>query len=145
MSTDPLLLQDVAEHLGVSRWTAARLLGKAGIEIPSTGLPLPDYAAWIKAQAVTCEDEDGDMTAPPELYTFDDVAERYGLSLRSLKDHARERKFAHTRFGKGWYFTGAQLEAFFAAREVKSTEDVALERMRRNRDRRQQRRSTSKS
>ena len=79
------------------------------------------------------------LTALPELIAFDTVAEQWGLSLRSLRDGARAKKFAHVRIGLNRYFTAAQLEAFLAARTVTTAEDDAKAAMAERRERRQSR------
>ncbi len=63
-------------------------------------------------------------TALPALHPFDDVAARYGLSLRSLVDAARARKFTHTRIGNQRYFTAEQLQAYLASRTVQAERPV---------------------
>jgi hypothetical protein len=129
--TGLLSIEDMAANTGLSRWTITRALAADGIGAAGQGLPLNDYIAWIRTQAVNPQEKETEMLATlPVLHNFENVAETYGLSLRSLKDKAREGEFSHTRIGRGWFFTEAQLEAFFAAREVKSTGDVRVEQQR---------------
>lgn len=136
---DVLTVDQIAEHLGVSRFTVHRLIPA---ELKSTTyrarVAVADYRTWLESQVVAPGNEDGEMatTNLPELYRFEDVAEQYGLAIRSLKIQARAGAFTHTRIGRGWFFTGPQLRAFLASREVKSKRDEALDAMRDNRDRR---------
>ncbi|WP_433793964.1 helix-turn-helix domain-containing protein [Actinoplanes sp. CA-252034] len=144
-SLDHLTITDIAVHLDVSRWTVSRLVG-AG-EIPSTPGPGRSsrisplaYRAWLTSQVVTPGQEDGEMlTALPQLIAFEKVAEQWDLSLRSLRDGARARKFAHVRIGLNRYFTAPQLEAFLAARTVSTAEDDAKAAMAERRERRNSR------
>lgn len=148
-STDRMTIAAVAEHLGVSRWTVSRLIDAGEIKsAPGRGgfrIPTADYAAWVNRQTVSPEQKDGDMpvTELPTMFAFEDVAEKYRLSLRSLKEAARARKFAHTRIGTQRYFTDAQLQAFLAARSVESTQDASRDGMRDRRARRTQRRTAA--
>jgi excisionase family DNA binding protein len=144
LSSDATLtITQLASHLGVSRWKVSRLI-HAG-ELPSIPggrgplVPIGDYLTWFRSQVVTPDQEDGDMSiaALPDLIPFEQVAEKWGLSLRGLKEGARARKFAHIHIGHDRYFTGAQLDAFLAARTVASAEDDAKDAMRARRDRRQ--------
>ncbi|XVU25776.1 helix-turn-helix domain-containing protein [Actinoplanes sp. CA-054009] len=144
MALDHLTITDIAIHLGVSRWTVSRLV-EAG-EIPSTPgrgrwplISTSDYRTWLNAQVVTPGQEAGSMTDLPELIAFESVAEKWGLSLRSLKEQARAKKFTHIRHGQKRYFTPDQLDAFLGARTVTSAEDSAKTAMAARRDRRQSR------
>jgi excisionase family DNA binding protein len=144
-SLDHLTITDIAEHLGVSRWTVSRLVATGSLPTtPGNGqrprITTSDYLTWLAGQVVTPGQEDGEMsTALPELIAFETVAERWGLSLRSLRDNARARKFAHVRIGIGRYFTEDQLTAFLAARTVATAEDATKSAMAARRERRQTR------
>lgn len=132
MNTSGLLsIEEMAANTGLSRWTITRALAADGIDAAGQGLALPEYVTWIRTQAVNPQEKETEMLATlPVLHNFETVAETYQLSLRSLKDKARSGEFSHTRIGRGWFFTEAQLEAFFAAREVKSTGDTRLDEQR---------------
>jgi len=60
------------------------------------------------------------MTALPTLHLFQEVAEQYRCSLRSLTDRAYRREFDHVRIGNQRYFTDEQLRAFLAQSTVLS-------------------------
>ncbi len=139
MTTDDVLTVDqIAEHLGVSRYTVHRLIPAELKTATYRGrVPVADYRTWLSSQVVAPGNEDGDMTTTglPELHRFEDIAQQYGLAIRSLKIQARAGSFTHTRIGRGWFFTGPQLKAFLASREVKSKRDLALDALRENRDR----------
>jgi hypothetical protein len=60
----------------------------------------------------------------PSLFTFEEIAERYGYSLRGMKDDARDGKFEYTRRGKTWRMTPAQVEAFIALHACRPSEDT---------------------
>ena len=141
---DHLTITAIAAHLRASRWTVGRLIdagaiatvqGPAGPLIPTT-----EYLTWIAGQAVSPGQKDGDMSdAMPTLHPFPEVAEKYGFSLRSLNDGARQRKFAHTRVGVKRYFTDSQIEAFLAARTVAADRDTSMDGARARLERRQRR------
>lgn len=55
-------------------------------------------------------------TALPTLHRFDEVAQTYGLSLRSMTDQARAYRFEHIHIGNARFFTPEQLTAFLKQR-----------------------------
>ena len=65
------------------------------------------------------------MAALPTLYTFEEIAEGYGFSLRSMKERASAGEFGYVRFGNAWRMTQEQLDAFLAANtsEAKTAAD----------------------
>ena len=144
-SPDHLTIAQVAKHLGVSRWTVSRLVTTGSLPTtPGNGhrprITTADYRTWLTAQVIAPGQETGEMTtALPELITFETVAEKWGLSLRSLRDNARARKFAHVRIGLNRYFTAEQLESFLAARTVATAADESKTSMAERRARRQAR------
>ncbi len=146
--SDLLTLPEIADHLGVSRWTVGRLIGTAGLEATTsvdgnTRVTRSAYMAFLNRQAMTPSKEVRNMPQSlpglPDLHLFEDVAAKYQLSLRGLKDGARARKFEHIQIGKLRYFTDEQLGKFFAAHKVGRAEDKALAAMRDRRARRRPR------
>ncbi len=74
-------------------------------------------------------------TELPKLHTLEEVAEEYGLSLRSLKDGARARRFPHVRFGNRRYLTPDQVDALIKAKTEQPPEDEAMDKVRARRAR----------
>lgn len=84
----------------------------------------------------------------PVLHPFEEVAETYGISVRSLKDAAYALKFEHVQIGRRRYFTAAQLAAYLAANtqaQPTSLTDPALEAARAQRDKTERRRKKTPS
>lgn len=72
------------------------------------------------------------MTQPtlplPNLYSLPEVAERYRLSLRSLRERARRREFTHIQLGRERYMTDEQIRALLDGATVANQETVQRER-----------------
>lgn len=75
----------------------------------------------------------------PRLHPLPVVAAQLGVSLRSLRERARARRFAHVKIGRERYLTDSQLAALIEAHTVTTPRDDALaatrERQRRRRRR----------
>lgn len=56
----------------------------------------------------------------PKLHPFPEVAERLGISLRSLRQRSWARQFDHVRIGRERYLTDEQLKAFIDGLTVTS-------------------------
>ncbi len=140
-----LTIPQVAEHLGVSRWTAYRLVGDGDLEVTesvdgSTRVTRSAYTAWLDKKAMTPREEVRHMHPDlPQLHAFEDVAATYNWSLRALKEGARAHKFEHTHIGRRRYFTDEQLGKYLASQKVVPAQDQALAAMRDRRDRRRTR------
>lgn len=65
-------------------------------------------------------------TTLPHLHTLEEVAEKYGLSLRSLKDQARRKAFRHIHFGNERRLTDAMLAELLAKYTVAPESDDEL-------------------
>jgi hypothetical protein len=79
----------------------------------------------------------------PPLYSFDQVVQTYGLSMRSLMKDAYAKKFEHTHIGSSRYFTAEQLAAFLNARKITAMSNDGLDAVRDRLARRRARRPTS--
>lgn len=80
------------------------------------------------------------MTDPPlpRLHLLEEVAQRYRLSLRSLRERARRKEFTHVKFGRERYLTDEQVQQLITASTVttKQSDDLDGVRERRNRTQR---------
>ncbi|XTZ18154.1 helix-turn-helix domain-containing protein [Micromonospora echinospora] len=56
----------------------------------------------------------------PKLHPFPVVAERLGISLRTLREQSWAKRFDHVRIGRERYLTDEQLAAFIRANTVTS-------------------------
>ena len=56
----------------------------------------------------------------PRLHPFPEVADRLGISLRTLREQSWAKRFTHVRIGRERYLTDEQLDAFIAAFTIAS-------------------------
>lgn len=57
-------------------------------------------------------------TSLPTLHTLAEVADRYRMSLRGLKDRARRRQITHIRVGNQRYLTDEQITELLAQHTI---------------------------
>ncbi len=74
-------------------------------------------------------------TTLPTLFTFEEIAAKYELSLRGMKEGARAGRIEHIRLNRQTFaMRPEQIERFLAARTVRNAEDdereVALQKTR---------------
>lgn len=74
----------------------------------------------------------------PRLHLLEEVAEKYRLSFRSLRERAWRREFAHISIGRKRYLTDEQVAELLKASTVGTAQSDGLDavRARRNRARR---------
>ncbi len=79
----------------------------------------------------------------PTVITFEEITERYPISLRTLKEHARAGLIEHIRFGNTWAMTPEQVDKFLKSRTHRTEADQALDVVRERVARKQQRRKVA--
>lgn len=148
-----LTFDEAAQHLGVTRWSIGRAVTSGdltAVRVPGKGrdgakrIPLDSYLAYLARSIVAAQcRKDRHMTdrqpasTLPDLHLFEDVAEKYRLSLLELKRGAYAGRYEHLHIGTKRYFTDEQLQAFFASRTVKvAKQDDGLDGVRARRARR---------
>ena len=62
---------------------------------------------------------------PPRLHTLAEVAARYGLSLRSLRERARAGLITHIHLGRERYLTDEMVSDLLARSTITATAPVA--------------------
>ena len=63
----------------------------------------------------------------PRLYTFEEVSELTGMTVRTLEDRARRGDFEHVSFRDGRRMTREQVDALIAKYTVRSTDDLMIQ------------------
>lgn len=137
---DRLTFDEAAQHLRVTRWSIGRAVTSGdltAVQVPGKGrdgakrIPLDSYLAYLERSTVASVErpKDRHMTdrqpasTLPDLHLFEDVAEKYEISLLELKRGAYRKQYEHLHIGTKRYFTDEQLRAYFASRTVKVAKD----------------------
>lgn len=130
-------LDAVAAWLGTSRRAVFRLRQSGALKTDRVGgvgrgggkaIPYDSLRRFIAEHIVTVPEEEIRVpTEVPDLYQFEDVAERLNIPVRRLKDAARARKFEHVRIGVCRYFTPEQLAAYLQANTQGAVEPADLD------------------
>lgn len=150
-------LDTVAAWLGTSRRAVFRLRQSGALTTTHIGgvgrgggkaIPHQSLLRFVAEHTVAVSEKEVPVpTEVPDLYLFEDVAERLNIPVRRLKEAARARKFEHVRIGICRYFTPDQLAAYLRANTQGAAEtsdvDADLDAARAQHERTQQRRQRS--
>jgi hypothetical protein len=137
--THALSTAEIANHLGVSRWTADRLVRAELPAIPGSRLQrvsIAAYVTWLNTKVTGQENGEMQTAVLPDLIPFEDVAASYRKSVRAVKEHTKARNLAHIVIGRSYFFTAGQLEAFLETHTKQAAAVVAKDAMRDRRARR---------
>lgn len=140
---DPLTITDTANQLRITRWTVHRLLGDAQLNAVHVGsvrhVDATSIPAFLHHHTVLPDRQEPTPmgTEIPKLYTLAEVAELHPnvLSLRTLSDDARARRFRHYHYGRRRFMDEDQIKELLRAKQVRPAEADALDSVRRRRAR----------